>query len=64
MVVFRSQVTKNGLTVTKGKGLGRMGGKGGIRGKRSIMITTHNVVGGGHGEGSIATAMLFIVSVY
>ena len=41
-----------------------MGGKGGIRGKRSIMITTHNVVGGGHGEGSIATAMLFIVSVY
>ena len=25
---------KNGLTVTKGKGLGRMGGKGGIRWKR------------------------------
>ena len=43
---------KNGLTVTKGKGLGRMGGKGGIRGLRGIMTSTHNA--GGHREGSIA----------
>ena len=28
-----------------------MCGKGGIRGKRGITISTHNV-GGGHGEGS------------
>ena len=30
-----------------------MGGKGGIRGKMGITISTHNIVGG-HGEGSIA----------
>ena len=30
----------------KGKGLGRMGGKGEIRGNKSITISIHNVVGG------------------
>ena len=34
---------KNGLKVTKG--LGRMGGKGGRRGIRSIMMSTHDVAG-------------------
>ena len=41
---------KNGLTVAKGKGTGgEMGEKGGIRGKRGLKISTHNL-----GEGSIA----------
>ena len=31
----------------KGNGLGRTGGKGGISGKRGIMISIHNVCGGG-----------------
>ena len=43
---------KSGLAVTKGKGLGRVGGKGGRRGLKGIMISTHNIRG--HGEGSIA----------
>lgn len=30
----------------KGKGLGRVGPKGGIRRIRGIIISTHNVVGG------------------
>ena len=30
----RFKEPKNGLTVTKGKGLGRMGGKAGIRAKK------------------------------
>ena len=47
---------KNALTVTKGKGVGRMGGKREIRGKVGITISTHNVGGCGcrHSEGSIA----------
>ena len=39
---------KNGLTVTKRKGTGKMGGKGGIRvGKKKgdIVISMYNVVG-------------------
>ena len=41
---------KNGLTVTQGKGLGRVVGKGGVKGVRRITITTHNMWGW-HGEG-------------
>ena len=39
---------KNGLTVTKGKELGRMGGKGGIRAgkkKGGLTISMYNVGG-------------------
>ena len=45
--------SKKGLAVTKGKGLEKVGGEGGRRGIRGIMISTHNT-GGWHGEGSIA----------
>ena len=34
MVVFRSQVTKKGLTVTKGKGTGEDGWKGRDKGEK------------------------------
>ena len=34
----------------KGKGLGRMGGKGGIRGKRGITISIHNIGVGAQGR--------------
>ena len=37
---------KNGLTVTKGKETGEVGGKGERRGIRGITISTHNVVAG------------------
>ena len=38
----------------KGNGVRRTGGKGGISGKRGIMISIHNVCGGGrHGKGSL-----------
>ena len=44
----------NGVTVTKGKRSEEDGWEGGISGKRGIMISIHNVCGGGrHGKGSL-----------
>ena len=46
--------SKKGLAVTRGKELGRVGGEGGSRGLRGIMIGTLNNLGAGHREDSIA----------
>ena len=42
----RLRDSKKGLVLTKGEGCGRMGGEGGRRGLRGIMISTHGVEGG------------------
>ena len=48
----RLRDSKKGLVITKGEGCGRVGGEGGRRGLRGIMISTHGV--GGHRENSVA----------
>ena len=48
----RSTEPKNGLVVTKGEGCGRADGKGGRRGLRGIMFSTHGV--GDRRENSVA----------